>query len=110
MDHAVREQDDAIVVELSGDVDLHASPEARRVLLDAVSQGRKVLVDLSKVSYMDSSGVASLIEALKRARDAGLVFGLVSVPDRPLRVLKLASLDRVFTIHEDLAAGLADGA
>jgi anti-sigma B factor antagonist len=58
---------------------------------------------------MDSSGVASLIEALKRARDGGVAFGLVAVPDRPLRVLKLASLDRVFTIHEDLAAGLADG-
>jgi anti-sigma B factor antagonist len=109
MEHAVREEDGAVIVAFSGDVDLHASPDARRVLLAAVERGRKVLVDLSEVTYLDSSGVASLIEALKRARDGGLGFGLVSVPDRPLRVLKLASLDRVFTIHETLASGLADG-
>ncbi|MCG8512361.1 MAG: STAS domain-containing protein, partial [Rhodospirillales bacterium] len=51
------------------------------------------------VNYIDSSGVASLVESLQAARKAGLDFGLVSVSDAALRVLQLARLDKVFRIH-----------
>jgi anti-sigma B factor antagonist len=71
-----------------------------------VGAGRNVLVDLSAVGYIDSSGVASLIEAFQLARRAGTGFALVSPTASALRVLELARLDRVFTIHASLADAL----
>jgi anti-sigma B factor antagonist len=63
-------------------------------------------VDLSGVEYIDSSGVASLVEAFQRAKRGGSEFALVSVNDAARRVLQLARLDKVFVIHETLADGL----
>jgi anti-sigma B factor antagonist len=106
MEYSVTEQEGAVVAAFRGDVDLEHSPKAREVLLDCVKRGSKVLVDLSGVSYIDSSGVASLVEAFQRARKSGVTFALVSVNAPARRVLELARLDRVFTIHETLAEGL----
>ncbi len=109
MEHAVREERDAFVVSFAGEVDLENSPQARRVLLECVGRGRNVFVDLSGVSYIDSSGVASLVEAFQVSRQKGSGFALVSVNTAALRVLELARLDRVFTIHATLAEGLDGG-
>jgi anti-sigma B factor antagonist len=106
MDHAIREEGGTWVVELRGEVDLSNSADARTVLLDAVGRGGGVVVDLSGVPYMDSSGVASLVEALQQSMKADTAFSLASVQERAMRVLKLARLDRVFTIHDQVADGL----
>ena len=106
MEHSVREEGGALVASFVGEVDLQHSPTARQVLLDCIGRGKKVLVDLSGVEYIDSSGVASLVEAFHQARDKGLEFALVAVNDSPRRVLELSRLDKVFTIHETLADGL----
>lgn len=106
MEHSVREEAGALVATFAGEVDLEHSPTARRVLLECVEQGKKVLVDLSAVEYMDSSGIASLVEAFQLSRKKGTEFALVSVNAAPRRVLELARLDKVFTIHETLADGL----
>ena len=53
MKHEIQEQPAGIVVAFQGDVDLQSSPDARNVLLDAVSRGRAVFVDLSGVGYID---------------------------------------------------------
>jgi anti-sigma B factor antagonist len=110
MSHSVREEQGRIVVAFEGDVDLEYSPKARRVLLDSVKQNRDVLVDLSEVRYIDSSGVANLVEAFQLSRQKGTGFALVSVNPAALRVLQLARLDKVFTIHASLAEGLDGGA
>jgi anti-sigma B factor antagonist len=106
MEHSVREEGGAVIAAFSGEVDLEHSPKAREVLLSCVNRGSKVLVDLSAVSYIDSSGVASLVEAFQRAKKSGVVFALVSVNAPARRVLELARLDKVFTIHETLSEGL----
>lgn len=106
MEHSVREEGGTLIAVFSGEVDLEHSPTARQVLLECVGQGKKVLVDLSAVEYIDSSGVASLVEAFQRARKAGNEFALVSVNAAARRVLELARLDKVFIIHETLADGL----
>lgn len=106
MEHTVREESGALVACFTGEVDLEHSPTARKVLLDCVGKSSKVLVDLSGVEYIDSSGVASLVEAFQKAKKSGVEFALVSVNDAALRVLELARLDKVFTIHATLAEGL----
>ena len=106
MAHRVREERGILVVSFQGDVDLEYSPKARRVLLDSVQQRRDVLVDLSGVGYIDSSGVANLVEAFQLSRQRGTGFALVSVNPAALRVFQLARLDEVFTIHATLEDGL----
>ena len=108
MEHHTTERDGALVVAFTGDVDLQSSPEARKALLDAVGRGGNVVVDLSGVGYIDSSGVASLVESLQTARKSGGALVLASVSESALRVLQLARLDKVFAIHDSVDQGLAD--
>ena len=108
MNHEITEDGNIIVVALEGDVDLSSSPDARKVLLGCVRKGRPVIVDMAGVSYIDSSGVASLVEALQGARKAGSEFALAAVSEAALRVLRLARLDTVFTIHESREAALGE--
>ena len=90
-----REQD---VVRLSGNVDFERSLEIRKVLLDTVAGKRNVIVDLCEVTYIDSSGIACLVEALQMARNHGANLGLLSVSTQAMRALELARLDIVFPI------------
>ncbi|MGB0669877.1 MAG: STAS domain-containing protein [Rhodospirillales bacterium] len=103
MKHDIREENGFQIIAFEGDIDLETSPEARKVLLAATGKGGQTLVDLTKVNYIDSSGVASLVEALQSSRKKGGSFALVSVSAEAMRVLQLGRLDRVFTIHGTLA-------
>ncbi|MBT6607158.1 MAG: STAS domain-containing protein [Rhodospirillaceae bacterium] len=107
MKHEIREEQGALVVAFNGDIDLQSSPEARQVLLEAVGKNMPILVDLSGVGYIDSSGVASLVESFQTARKGAQNLVLVSVSDGAKRVLQLARLDKVFTICDSLEDGIA---
>ena len=102
MQHQLREEHGALIVSLSGEVDLDHSPKARQVLLDCVGQKKNVVVDMGAVTYIDSSGVASLVEAFQRAKKNGTGFALVLLSPAAMRVLKLARLDKVFTMYDSL--------
>jgi anti-sigma B factor antagonist len=106
MNHEVIKKDGASIVVLKGDVDLESSPAAREVLLKSVEGAGMVLVDLSSVTYIDSSGVASLVEALQAAKRNGGRFALVAASDPTRRVLELARLDKVFTMYTSVDEGL----
>jgi anti-sigma B factor antagonist len=106
MKHEVIRKQGASIVVLKGDVDLESSPAAREVLLKSVEGAGKVLVDLSSVTYIDSSGVASLVEALQAAKRNGGRFALVAASDPTRRVLELARLDKVFTMYTTVDEGL----
>ncbi len=109
MAYQVRSHGDTTIVALSGDVDLDNSPQVRNVLLKSVREKRGVLVEMSAVSYIDSSGIASLVEAYQSARHGSTAFALVAVSDAAMRVLELARLDQVFSIHASVSDALADG-
>ncbi len=96
------------VVALGGEVDMSSSPEARRAILGVLSRSG-VLVDLSQVDYIDSSGVASLVEGYQLARERRLPFGLVGVSASALMVLQLAHLHTVFPIYGSIEDALAHG-
>ena len=106
MKHEVIKKQGASIVVLKGDVDLESSPAAREVLLKSVEGAGMVLVDLSSVTYIDSSGVASLVEALQAAKRNGGRFALVAASDPTRRVLELARLDKVFTMYTTVDEGL----
>ncbi len=109
MSDTVREVNGNLVVRLAGEIDLDRAPEVRRLLLDSVKRSLDVLVDLSAVTYIDSSGIASLVEALQWAKRRGTDLCLIAVSPEALRVFELARLDKVFAIHPDMNAALAAG-
>jgi anti-sigma B factor antagonist len=103
----ITESEGRVIVALEGEIDLEQASAVRRALLDALKKGRTVLVDLSQVTYIDSSGIASLVEGLQVAKKQKSELALVAVSVRVRRVLELARLDKVFQIHADLAAAAA---
>jgi len=107
MNHEVTESQGKSVISFQGDVDLESSPRARSVLLEEVSGGKDVIVVLSEVTYIDSSGVASLVEAFQKARGRKTIFVLAALSQPVERVLQLAKLDRVFTIRASLEEALS---
>src|SRR3954471_20153266 len=106
----ITESEGRLILALEGEIDLEQAGAVRRALLDALKKGRTVLVDLSQVTYIDSSGIASLVEGLQVAKKQKSVLALVAVSQRVRRVLELARLDKVFEIHADLAAATAASA
>jgi len=106
----ITESEGRLIVALEGEIDLEQAGAVRRALLDSLKKGRNVLVDLSQVTYIDSSGIASLVEGLQVAKKQKSDLALVAVSQRVRRVLELARLDKVFQIHADLAAAIAAGA
>ena len=95
---------EATVVALSGDVDLRHSPNLRKALMELMFDRRPVVVELSGVTYVDSSGIAGLVEAYQMARKNGTTFALAAISDPVRRVLQLARLDRVFSIADTVEA------
>jgi anti-sigma B factor antagonist len=94
---------DYLVIRLGGEVDMSWSQEVRRAVLDALAKSSKVAVNLAGVSYIDSSGIAALVEGFQQARGRGQSFVLVEPSDTVLAVLRLARLDKVFTLRNSLA-------
>jgi anti-sigma B factor antagonist len=97
-------QGDIALIRLRGEVDLSWSQQVRAAVLDALQKHAAVGVELSEVSYIDSSGIAALVEGFQSARTRGSRFALVAVSDAVRAVLELARLDRVFLIVSDAAA------
>jgi anti-sigma B factor antagonist len=95
---AVTNADDASLLTVSGEVDMDSSPDLLKALRDGVHQGRPMVVDLAGVAYMDSSGIAVLIQGLRAAKKRGVEFRL-RAPSKPvLAVLRLAQLLQLFNI------------
>jgi anti-sigma B factor antagonist len=97
------------IFDIAGDIDLSNSPEVRKTLLREVRDNRapRVLMNLSKVRYIDSSGVASLVEGLKASRDLGSRFLLFGLSGSAREVLQLSRLLKVFEIYEDEESALS---
>ncbi len=95
--------DGCSVIRLSGEVDLSWSQQVRDAVLAALGNSARVGVELSAVSYIDSSGIAALVEGFQNARSKGKGFALVAVSDAVRAVLELARLDRVFPIVVSVA-------
>ncbi len=99
-----KERDGKRVIAVDGEVDLYTSPELRAAIIKTlrISKGTVVAVDLSEVLYMDSSGVATLVEGLKESKQQGAEFCLVAPSNAVMKVLQLARLDTVFDVRDSV--------
>jgi anti-sigma B factor antagonist len=96
------------VLVLQGEIDLHAAPRVKEGLLKLLAENpRRVFVDLSRVSYIDSSGLAVLIEAMQRVHAYGGELALLGLRDTVEVIFHIARLDQVFRIFPHKAAAEA---
>ena len=109
MEISVRMEAETAVIEVKGDIDLYSSPQVRQTILDTLNQktANRVIINLIGVRYVDSSGVASLVEGLQLSRKSQVRFVLCGLNKAPRQVLELTRLIKVFEIHETLETALA---
>ena len=103
MQISARRVDKTTIFDVTGDIDLANSPEVRKALLHEIRDARtpKVVMNLSKVRYIDSSGVASLVEGLKASRDVGSRFVLFGLSAPAREVLQLSRLLKIFEVYDN---------
>jgi len=97
---SVRDVADAKVVEVDGEVDLGTSPDLRRTLFEALSGARRLALNLGEIRYIDSSGIATLIEVLKRSQNLQKEFVLFGLNPRVLEVFRLTHVIRIFQVFQ----------
>ena len=96
------------VVPLDGEIDLHVSPRVALSLNQAINnKPSKLVVDLSKVGYIDSSGLAVLIEAMQSVEEYGGIFAIAGMQETVRSIFEIARLDQVFRIFPDVDSALA---
>lgn len=102
-----RQDESCGVVTIAGEVDIYTAPRFKESMLELLDTGvRKIIVDLSAVTFIDSTALGVLIGGLRRVSDAGGAMALVVATSPVERVLTITGLDRVFTIRDTRTAAL----
>lgn len=90
---------------MGGEIDLYTAPQLRDGLVEALDAGaRRLVIDMSRAEFCDSTGISVLLSAMKRSRDRGGDLELVAPGTAVMKVLQVTGLDEVFVIHSDLDA------
>jgi anti-sigma B factor antagonist len=111
MDISTRQSGTATIVDVVGDITLYNSPDVRKVLLTLLKEKKapRVIVNMEKVRYIDSAGVASLVEGLKVSRDMKSTFALYGLSKTAQEVFELTRLVKVFEIYKTEEDALRGG-
>lgn len=92
------------VLQVRGEVDLYTSPQLRDGITELLDQGtNRIVVDLSGIEFMDSTGLGVLVVGLKRAKERDGEFTLVCREGSVQKILSITGLDKVFSIHGSVA-------
>lgn len=110
MDLSITQADhgDRTVVHVRGEIDVYTAPLVREKLDEQITAGRNdLVVDLTDVTFLDSTGLGVLVGRLKLTRSLGGSMRIVGTDDRVLKVFAITGLDKVFDIHADVDSALA---
>lgn len=96
-----------VVLTPKGEIDAYSAPLLRDRITDALEPGViRLVVDLSRTTFLDSSALGVLVGALKRMRERDGTLHIVVPPPEIRRVFEITNLDRVFDLHDSLASAL----
>ncbi|MGH3796244.1 MAG: STAS domain-containing protein [Pseudonocardiaceae bacterium] len=103
----VQQVGDSHLVTVAGEVDMVTTPQLRSYLLQQVERaGPTLVLDLRRVTFLGSSGLAVLVETLNRTRERGIALRLVCNSREVVRPLEATGLTELFEIHTDPATAL----
>ncbi|GAA3120676.1 MULTISPECIES: STAS domain-containing protein [Streptomyces] len=104
---AVRDAPTGPVVEVTGELDYDTSADLRDLLAALpLKPGQRLVLDLARMEFCDSSGISTLIVARNHAQSAGADVALAAVPASTLRVLRVVGLDQIFPLHPDAESAI----
>ncbi len=92
------------IFRVAGDIDINSSPEVKKFLDKTISpKNNRVVINLKEVGYVDSSGLATLVEILKNLRAYGGTLKLTNLSNKVRGLFEITKLDKLFDIsaHED---------
>jgi anti-sigma B factor antagonist len=96
------------VVEVSGEIDVYTAPRLREKLISLVDAGSyRLIVDMERVEFLDSTGLGVLVGGLKRVRAHDGVIDLVCTQGRILKIFRITGLSKVFDIYDSVDEALA---
>jgi anti-sigma B factor antagonist len=99
----VEQRDECAVLSVSGEVDLATAPQLRQQLVDLVADGhRRIVVDLSRTDFLDSTGLGALVVGLKRLRAHDGEMRVVCTTPRVRKVFEITHVDRVLPLFESV--------
>lgn len=95
------------VVEVGGEVDVYTAPKLREAIVSTVDAGNiRLIVDVEKVDFLDSTGLGVLVGSLKRVRAEGGSLDVVCTHERILKIFAITGLDKVFGLHNSVEAAV----
>jgi anti-sigma B factor antagonist len=100
MNISIRKSDSVRIVDLQGDVDLGTSPDLRQTLFDLLGESPKLALNMKALRYIDSSGIATLIEVFKDAQRRQKEFVLFGISPAVQNVFRLTHVNRIFRIFD----------
>ena len=104
-----RDIDGRTVIEVGGEIDVYTAPKLRDTITDLVGAGvYDLIIDLSAVEFLDSTGLGVLVGGLKKVRANDGSLSLICGQDRLLKIFRITGLAKVFEIHPDQATALAN--
>jgi anti-sigma B factor antagonist len=96
------------VLDVAGEVDVYSAPTLRDRIAELLESSEpSLIVDLSEVSFLDSTGIGTLVAGLNRAVQLGGTLSLVCGHERILKLFRITGLDAVFTIHPTIDEAVA---
>jgi anti-sigma B factor antagonist len=95
------------VVSPTGEIDLHCSGDLRIEITRLLDRQENVLLDMGGVSYIDSSGIAAMVQSLSHARGLGRDFAVARPGEAVMRILRLTRLDNIFELYDSIDAASA---
>jgi anti-sigma B factor antagonist len=98
---------EATIVAVAGELDVESAPQLDDHLTAAIAgEPTRLVVDLSGVDFLDSTGLGVLIKAYARQRDRGAGFAVVASADRITKVFRITGMDASLSVHRDLESAL----
>jgi len=96
------------IIEAGGEIDVYTAPRLREAIVTAIEAGQlRLVIDVEKVDFLDSTGLGVLVGALKRVRADGGSLDIVCTHDRLLKIFAITGLDKVFGLHSSVDEALA---
>jgi anti-sigma B factor antagonist len=102
--------DSQVIVEVRGEVDVHSAPQLRDRLTKVIDSGHKsVVADLTRLGFIDSTGLGALVAVLNHAKGTEAELRVACSSERLLKVFRITGLDEVFSIFDSVPLAVAAG-